>query len=295
MLTNPQGVALDGENTVGDTSTGAQLPLPSGNGYPGGNFFDSFIINTTPPAVLAGSFEMDPASDTNIVGDNITTTDLPTFDGTISEPNAESGAVGRPDRRSSTSASRLDNGVETYFSPTACRATCRTSPSSSARTRARRPPPPAGHSGDSGSGRRQYRAGDRHQRPARPCTGTYNVGADGILSPLPGDDQRLLRRAGADHRPERQRSRTPPTPMPRCRSSSTTRPPKVTVTSPTAGPGHHHAVIERRAQLHDHDQPEHRPDALQRRVDRPHQRRARRHSGQGGRRDRSRSIPTRSR
>ena len=49
VLTNPQGIALDGENTAGGTSTGAQLALPSGNGYPGGNFFDSFIINTTPP------------------------------------------------------------------------------------------------------------------------------------------------------------------------------------------------------------------------------------------------------
>ena len=50
VITNPQGVALDGENTTGGTSTEAQLALPSGNGYPGGNFFDSFIINTTPPA-----------------------------------------------------------------------------------------------------------------------------------------------------------------------------------------------------------------------------------------------------
>ena len=30
---------------------------------------------------------MDPASDTNIVGDNITMSAQPTFDGTISEPN----------------------------------------------------------------------------------------------------------------------------------------------------------------------------------------------------------------
>ena len=80
-------------------------PLPSGNGYPGGNFFDSFIINTTPPAVVAGSLTMDPASDTNIVGDNITTTDLPTFDGTDQRAQPASGARWPARPRSSTSAS----------------------------------------------------------------------------------------------------------------------------------------------------------------------------------------------
>ncbi len=89
VITNLQGVALDGENTAGDLPTGAQLALPSGNGYPGGNFYDSFIINTTPPSVEAGSLTMAAASDTNIVGDNITTSTLPTFDGTISEPNPD--------------------------------------------------------------------------------------------------------------------------------------------------------------------------------------------------------------
>ncbi len=54
VLASPQGIALDGENTVGDAPTGAQLALPSGNGYPGGNFYSSFIINTTPPSVHVG-------------------------------------------------------------------------------------------------------------------------------------------------------------------------------------------------------------------------------------------------
>src|SRR5262249_19752345 len=78
VLFNRQGTALDGENPEGGTSTGAQLALPSGDGNPGGNFFDSFIVNTTPPSVAEGSLKMDPASDTNIVGDNITTSTLPT-------------------------------------------------------------------------------------------------------------------------------------------------------------------------------------------------------------------------
>ncbi len=89
VIANAQGVALDGENTVGGLPTGAQLALPSGDGYPGGNFYDTFIINTTPPAVLAGSLSLDPASDSNIVGDNVTTSTQPTFDGTISEPNPQ--------------------------------------------------------------------------------------------------------------------------------------------------------------------------------------------------------------
>ena len=50
VLPNPQGLALDGENTVNDSPDGAQLPLPSGDGFPGGNFYDTFIINTTPPS-----------------------------------------------------------------------------------------------------------------------------------------------------------------------------------------------------------------------------------------------------
>ena len=39
--------------------------------------------------MLAGSLQLDPASDTNIAGDNITTSTSPTFDGTISEPNPQ--------------------------------------------------------------------------------------------------------------------------------------------------------------------------------------------------------------
>ena len=106
VITNPQGIALDGENTVGDTATGAQLALPSGNGYPGGNFFDSFIINTTPPAVAAGlAHARSRPATRNIVGDEITSSTLPTFDGTVSEPNAHARAGRRSDRRSSTSAS----------------------------------------------------------------------------------------------------------------------------------------------------------------------------------------------
>ncbi len=87
VLTNPQGLALDGENTVNGSPDGALLPLPSGDGFPGGNFYDNFIINTTPPVVKTGSFQLSPSSDTNIVGDFITTATQPTFIGAITEPN----------------------------------------------------------------------------------------------------------------------------------------------------------------------------------------------------------------
>ena len=74
VIANTQGIALDGENLTNgdDPNSGTQLALPSGNGYPGGNFYDTFIINTTPPAIVKGSLQMSPASDTNIVGDDIT-------------------------------------------------------------------------------------------------------------------------------------------------------------------------------------------------------------------------------
>ena len=63
VITNQQGIALDGENLSNDDdpATGVQLPLPSGNGLPGGNFYDNFIINTTPPIVTSGTFMLAPS------------------------------------------------------------------------------------------------------------------------------------------------------------------------------------------------------------------------------------------
>ena len=48
VIASPQGIALSGENLSDndDPTSGMQLPLPSGNGLPGGNFYDNFIINT---------------------------------------------------------------------------------------------------------------------------------------------------------------------------------------------------------------------------------------------------------
>ena len=89
VLYNPQGVALDGENLTNnnDPITGVQLPLPSGNGYPGGNFYNNFIINTVASTIVPGTFQLSPSSDSNVVGDFVTNVTTPTFEGTISEPN----------------------------------------------------------------------------------------------------------------------------------------------------------------------------------------------------------------
>jgi hypothetical protein len=83
VIRDPQGNALDAENTAGASPTGAQQALPSGNGIPGGNFFLSFSIDSNPPSVLPGSLRLAPASDTGRPGDNITSSGAPSFTGTI--------------------------------------------------------------------------------------------------------------------------------------------------------------------------------------------------------------------
>src|SRR5208337_4997201 len=90
VIASPQGIALSGANLSDndDPTSGVQLPLPSGNGFPGSNFYDNFIINTTPPIVTSSTFMLAPASDTNIVGDYVTMTTLPSFVGSITEPNS---------------------------------------------------------------------------------------------------------------------------------------------------------------------------------------------------------------
>jgi hypothetical protein len=75
------GLALDGENTVGGLPDGAQLPLPSGDGVPGGDFFATFAVDTVAPQVVAGSLAL--ATDSNRPNDRITNTNTPTFTGRI--------------------------------------------------------------------------------------------------------------------------------------------------------------------------------------------------------------------
>ncbi|HWE38007.1 MAG TPA: Ig-like domain-containing protein [Isosphaeraceae bacterium] len=112
-----QGLPIDGANL---DANGNQRALPSGTdptiypaGLPGSNFQMTFSIITQPPSVVAGSLVLDPASDTNIVGDRITKINTPTFDGKITDPEPLIDPLGG--QTVTLYASPLGNGV---FSPT---------------------------------------------------------------------------------------------------------------------------------------------------------------------------------
>ena len=82
VIRNTDGLALDGDNL---DANGAQLPLPSGvDQFPGSDFQVTFTIDTNPPSLVAGTFKLDPASDSS-GGKSITNVNLPTFDGTITD------------------------------------------------------------------------------------------------------------------------------------------------------------------------------------------------------------------
>ena len=83
VIADPQGDALDGINTLNNDPNNPQLALPSGNGFPGSNFYTTFVVNTTAPSVVPGSFMLAPATDSNIVGDFVTNITKPSFVGQI--------------------------------------------------------------------------------------------------------------------------------------------------------------------------------------------------------------------
>ena len=232
VITNQQGVALDGENTVGGTSTGAQLALPSGNGYPGGNFFTTFFINTTPPSVAAGSLVMAPASDTNIVGDNVTSSAQPTFNGTIDEPNPTLVDPAGQTAILDVGIALLVNGVlTTFFDPSQV-------PSADAQFVRQ----DAGTAKSTSGGTFAVTVGVdgantglvTNQTPLPDLTGTYNVGPDGLLVPLPGDDSgyyvarvRIIDQSGNQSNPNDPNAQVP--------FVVDKTDPTLTVTSPTSG------------------------------------------------------------
>jgi large repetitive protein len=82
VIRDPQGNALDGENTLNDDPNNPQLALPSGDGFPGGNFYLTFLFDTNIPKLVPGTLVLDPATDSNI-RDGITNIANPTFDGVI--------------------------------------------------------------------------------------------------------------------------------------------------------------------------------------------------------------------
>jgi hypothetical protein len=83
VIRDNSGLALDGFNL---DASGNQLPLPSGSdNFPGSDFQVTFTIDTHPPAIVPGTFRLDPASDTSGAGLNITNIKKPTFTGTITD------------------------------------------------------------------------------------------------------------------------------------------------------------------------------------------------------------------
>lgn len=82
VIRDQQGNALDGENLDG---SGLQLPVPSGDGFPGGSFQVTFSVDTSAPSLVGGSFRLDPASDTNRAGDRITSLSQPGFIGRVTD------------------------------------------------------------------------------------------------------------------------------------------------------------------------------------------------------------------
>ncbi len=188
VIADTQGVALDGENlSNGDNpSSGTQLALPSGNGYPGGNFYDTFIINSTPPALVAGSLAMSAASDSNIVGDDITNSTDPTFTGSITEPNPNLVPL-------AGQSAIIDVGISidgtTYYSASQLPANLS--------SYAQYIDPNAGSGLTNASGVFSVTLGvdgantglvtDTNPLPG--LFSVYNVGTSGILSPVPGTNQ----------------------------------------------------------------------------------------------------------
>ena len=81
VIRDTDGLALDGFNIL----NGNQLPLPSGSDdFPGSDFQVTFDIDTHAPSIVAGTFKLDPASDSS-GGLSITNINEPTFDGTITD------------------------------------------------------------------------------------------------------------------------------------------------------------------------------------------------------------------
>ncbi len=191
VIANTQGIALDGEDlSNGDNpASGVQQPLPSGNGYPGGNFYDTFIINTVPPSVIPGSLAMSPSSDTNIVGDDITTSASPTFIGTISEPDsALVPLAGQTAILNIGIALDVNGTIETFFNASQLPA--------SLSSYAQYIRDDAGTGVTDANGNFSVTVGVdaantglvTNTSPLPDLFPIYNVGSSGVLSPLPGTD-----------------------------------------------------------------------------------------------------------
>jgi hypothetical protein len=85
VVRDESGTPLDGENTVGNSPTGAPLALPSGDNIQGGNFYLVFAVDTNAPAIVAGTLQLAATSITSPVSNVITNQSRPTFVGRITD------------------------------------------------------------------------------------------------------------------------------------------------------------------------------------------------------------------
>lgn len=106
VIRDQRGNPLDGENL---DASGAQLPLPSGDGFPGGSFQVTFSVDTNPPKIVAGSFQLVAASDTGQPGDQITRASTPDFTGAVYDVPPPTNPL--LNQTVSLSVSTLGNGV----------------------------------------------------------------------------------------------------------------------------------------------------------------------------------------
>lgn len=84
VIRDTSGNALDGENTPGNDPNGSQGPLPTGDNFPGGNFYLKFTVDQRPATLVPGSLRLDPSTDTNRL-DGLTANNVPAFSGRISD------------------------------------------------------------------------------------------------------------------------------------------------------------------------------------------------------------------
>ncbi len=186
----PQGVALDGENTVGGTSTGAQLAAPLGQRLPRRQFL-RLVHHQHHAAFGPGRLAQDGPRQRHQHRRRQHHHDRPAHLRRQRSASPTHNWCRWPARpRSSTSASRSINGVlTTYFDPTQLPSNLSQPRPVHPPQRRHRPRPPPAAPSRSPWGSTEPIPGSS-PTPARlpDLTGTYNVGADGILSPLPGDD-----------------------------------------------------------------------------------------------------------
>ena len=106
VIRDQRGNPLDGENL---DSKGAQLPLPSGDGFPGGSFQITFSVDTYPPNIVPGSFLLANPTDVSQPGKQITRASAPDFTGTVFDVPPPSNPL--LNQTVTLSVSTLGNGV----------------------------------------------------------------------------------------------------------------------------------------------------------------------------------------